>query len=420
MIDSKEKKIEIMAVGSELLTPYFQDTNSLYLTQRLNDLGMKVNSKSIIGDNWNDLLYSIQKSLPHSDLIFAIGGLGPTQDDLTREAFSWVLKKDLIFKKELYRKIEQRFQKRGLPMPPVNKKQAYIIQGAEVLNNQNGTAPGLWVQSDSKDIVLLPGPPHEFKAMFEQSVWPRLQEYKQGYLRRKILKITGLTESRVESLLSDIHVRTPNLNLSLVAYPGQIEIHLTGFSQKKVEELKDSILNRLQDNVFSTEGEELEEIVGNLLVQKEKSLAVAESCTGGLLAHRITNISGSSRYFMDGVVAYSNEVKKELLGLNPELIDKHGAVSPQVAEAMAKRIREKSEADFALSTTGIAGPTGGTPQKPVGLTYIGLSWKGGTQVTRNYFLGTREIIKFQTTQKALDMLWRYHYHRGNSRGKDTK
>lgn len=405
-----------MAVGSELLNPYFQDTNSLYLTQRLNDLGMKVNSKSIIGDDWDDLVYSIQKALDRSDLIFAIGGLGPTQDDRTREAFSWVLQKKLVFKKELFRKIEQRFQKRGISMPSVNKKQAYIISEAEILNNENGTAPGLWVQSDSKDIILLPGPPHEFKPIFEQSVWPRLQKHRQGYLKRRVLKITGLTESRVESLISDIHIHAPTLSLSLVAYPGQVEIHLCGYSQKRLhlaerdaEELKNSLLNRLHESVFSTRGEELEEVVGKILVQEGKSVAVAESCTGGLVAHRITNIPGSSRYFIDGLVVYSNEAKSCFLGVTPELINKHGAVSSQVAEAMAEGVRARSGADFGLSTTGIAGPTGGTLQKPVGLTFTALAWKGGTTVERNCFLGNRENVKFQASQKALDMLRRHHH-----------
>jgi len=414
MKNKKDYKIEIMAIGSELLTPYCQDTNSLYLAERLNDIGMEVSHKTIVGDDWDDLVLHIRQAISNADLIIGIGGLGPTRDDRTREAFAAVLQRKLIFKKELLQKIEERFKRRGLSMPAVNKKQAYIIDGAEILENRNGTAPGLWLETGSKIIILLPGPPHELKPMSESSVWKRLQKFRTDYTARKILKITGLTESKIETLIMDLYPKDSSLRITTLAYPGQIEIHITAHSkesqsqaEEKVQKLEKNILERLKENVFSTSGEELEDVIGRLLKLNTKTLAVAESCTGGFLGHRITNVPGSSDYFLQGVVAYSNEAKINLLGLSSGLIEKHGAVSPRVAEAMAAGIREKARSSFGLAITGIAGPTGGTSEKPVGLIYTALAWDKGTDVTKNRFLGNRETIKFQSSQKALDMVRRH-------------
>lgn len=407
----KDLKIEIMAIGSELLTPHFQDTNSLYLTQRLNDLGMEVSYKTIVGDDWDDLFLCIKQALSRADIIIAIGGLGPTRDDRTREAFATVLERKLRFNEELLQKIEERFKRRELSMPAVNKKQSYVIDGAEILENKNGTAPGLWLDTGSRKIILLPGPPQELKPMFESSAWPRLKKLRTDYTARKILKTTGLTESRIETLISDLYPLDPHLGLTTLAYPGQIETLLTSYSKKNQDQaeqralkLEKNIIERLKDNVFSKSGEELEEVVGKLLRLKKKTLAVAESCTGGLLGHRITNVPGSSDYFLQGVVAYSNEAKINLLGIPPDLIEKHGAVSSQVAKAMAQGIREKAQSSFGLAVTGIAGPAGGTPEKPVGLVYTALAWDRGSEVSKNLFLGSRDIIKFQSSQKALDMV----------------
>lgn len=410
----KDLKIEIMAIGSELLTPYFQDTNSLYLTERLNDLGMEVSYKTIVGDEWDDLVLCIQQALSRADIVIAMGGLGPTKDDITREAFASVLERKLIFNKKLLQKIEARFKLRGHSMPSVNKKQAYLIDGAEVLENKNGTAPGLWLDTDSKIILLFPGPPHELKPIFDSSVWPKLQSYRKKHTARRVLKITGLTESKMETLISDLYPQEPHARLTTLAYPGQIEIHLTVFSEKNQERAEESIcqlekkiLGRLKENVFSTTGEELEEVVGRLLRLHKKNLAMAESCTGGLLSHRLTNIPGSSDYVLQSMVVYSNEAKAYNLGVSADLIEQHGAVSSQVATAMAAGIREKARSSFGLSITGIAGPAGGTPEKPVGLVYTALAWDSGTDVVKNLFLGNRETIKFQSTQKALDMVRRH-------------
>ncbi len=403
-----------MAIGSELLTPYFQDTNSLYLTERLNDLGLEVSYKTIVGDEWDDLVLSIKQALSRADIVLAMGGLGPTKDDRTREAFASVLERKLIFDKKLLQKIEGRFKRRGLRMPPVNKKQAYVFEDTKALDNKKGTAPGLLMDTGSKIIILLPGPPHELKPMFDTSVMPCLQKLRKKYTARRALKITGLTESKIETLISDLYPQEPHIQLTILAYPGQIEIHLTVHSEEsleKVEEtvhgLEKNILNRLKENVFSTTGEDLEEVVGRLLRLHKNTLAVAESCTGGFLGHRLTNIPGSSDYFLQSMVVYSNDAKIYHLGISEELIEQHGAVSSQVATAMAVGIREKTRSSLGLAITGIAGPDGGTPEKPVGLVYTALSWDSGTDVVKNLFLGNREIIKYQSTQKSLDMVRRH-------------
>jgi nicotinamide-nucleotide amidase len=424
----KDSKIEILAVGSELLTPHFQETNSQYITQRLNDLGMDVSFKTVVGDDRGDLLRAIQEALSRTQLIMATGGLGPTKDDRTREAFAKALKRKLVFQEDLLKKIEERFRLRGFSMPAVNRKQAYIFEGADALENKNGTAPGLWLETEQQIIILLPGPPHELRPLFEESVWPRLQKFSRLRVFRQVIKTASLTESQTETLISDLYPETSSLEISTLAYPGQIEIHLTARSEKsqaraknQVIELKKKILERLQENVFSVNGEELEEVVGKMLRSQKKTLAVAESCTGGLLGNRITNIPGSSDYFLQGIVAYSNQAKINALGVKPSILKKQGAVSPEAAQAMARGIREKAQSNYSLGITGIAGPSGGSLGKPVGLVYIALAWEKGTEVSKNMFLGNREKIKFQSCQKALDMLRRHLQKNHKSQeGKDHK
>ncbi|MFC2164736.1 competence/damage-inducible protein A [Acidobacteriota bacterium] len=410
----KQIKVEIIAVGSELLTPFFQDTNSLYLTQRLNDLGLEVSFKSVVGDVPDDLQQSVLTARSRAQIIFAMGGLGPTEDDLTREAFASALGKELVFKEEILKKIESRFKRRGFAMPSVNNKQAFIIESAETLANNNGTAPGLWLEIEDQIFVLLPGPPHELKPMFEEEIWPRLQSFKTQAVERRILKIAGLTESKIETLISDLYPEDLSIEITPLASPGQIELHLTSSSARqnskleaRLPVLEEKIRDRLGDNIFSTSGEELEEVVGKMLWKKRMTVAVAESCTGGYLGHRITNVSGSSNYFLLGFQVYSNESKVSLLHIPTKLLEEYGAVSEEVAHAMAEKIRGKSGSDFGLGITGIAGPTGGSPDKPVGLVYTSLAWDNGVEVFRNVFLGNRRAIKFQSSQKALDMLRRH-------------
>jgi nicotinamide-nucleotide amidase len=414
MKPAKVRKIEILAVGSELLTSHFLDTNSLYLTERLNDLGLEVQIKTVVGDRWEDLCLAFRQALDRTELLIATGGLGPTKDDRTREALAYVLGRELLYREDLLKTIEIRFASRQMKMPEVNKKQAYVIEGAVVLENKNGTAPGLWIDTGSNTVILLPGPPHEVKPMFENQVWPRLQTFQKRHTYRRVIKTAGLTESQIENNLVDIYAKLPGVQLTTLASPGQIAIHIRSVSDTSVSQAKQKV-NRaiqlvcgsLEEGVYSTDGEELEEVIGKSLKKMHQTLAVAESCTGGLLGHRITNVPGSSAYFLQGVLAYSNTAKQELLGVSPELIERHGAVSPEVARAMATGVREGAHATYGLSITGIAGPSGGTKEKPVGLVYTALAHDRDVIVKKNLFLGNRDAIKFQSSQKALDMLRRY-------------
>ncbi|MFQ6069122.1 MAG: competence/damage-inducible protein A [Candidatus Aminicenantales bacterium] len=400
----KDSALELIIIGSELLTPYFTDKNSIYLTRELNSLGMEVTFKTTVGDDLKNLMTAIRESLHRAQLIFATGGLGPTRDDNTREAFAEVLQKKLIFDEQVLRRIEARFRQRGIAMPAVNRKQAYIIEGAEVIENQHGTAPGMWLETESRIIVLLPGPPHELVPMCENSVWPRLRKMGLTTTKRKIIKMADTTESEVESQISDLYQATGEVKISTLAYPGQIEIHLSSSSEEALAEMEGKIKERIKEKIFSTQGEELEEVVGLLLRKRNATLAVAESCTGGLLGNRLTNVPGSSDYFILGVVAYSNEAKIRELDVPSALLIKKGAVSEEVALAMARGVRIKAGSAYGLGITGIAGPGGGSREKPVGLVHIACDFEEKALCSKNIFLGSRERIKFQATQKALDML----------------
>ena len=414
MTDSRRTKIEILAVGSELLTPYHLDTNSLFLTRHLNQLGMRVSFKTVVGDKEDELASCIRTASERSDLILIMGGLGPTQDDRTRETLAAALGKKLIFRESLWEQIQDRFRRRGISISEVNRKQAFVIEGSMPLENPNGTAPGAWLVSGGQTYVLLPGPPREIQPMFLSLVLPRLQAKREGFQVRKALKIAGLTESKTEDLISDLYPGImPDIDLTVLASPGQIEIHLTAFSNLSGEDAEEklthpvaSISERLGENIFTLADEELEDVIGKLLRENRYTLATAESCTGGLLGHRITNVPRSSAYFLEGVQVYSNQAKIRLLDVPASLLEEHGAVSPQVASAMAENVRRISGATFGLGITGIAGPGGGTEEKPVGLVYISLAGMGDTQIEKNLFLGARESVKQRSAQKALDMLRR--------------
>lgn len=415
-------RVEIIAVGSELLTPYFQDTNSLYLTSRLNDIGWTVSFKTIVGDDVQDLSLRVREALRRTELVMIIGGLGPTGDDVTREAVARALGRDLVLQRDLLERIKERFRRRRLAMPKANRKQAYVVRGAAVLPNKNGTAPGQMIRAGGKKIVLLPGPPHELKPICEASVWPEMERERCRYLSRAVLKVAGLTESMVEDHISGLYPKTPDLGLTILASPGQVEVHLLASSeasqaqaQEKIRRFKSRLLGRLKSHVFSENGESLEQTVGLLLKKKKMTLAAAESCSGGLICHRLTNVPGSSEYFLEGAVAYSNAAKIDLLAVPPGFIERHGAVSVPVARAMARGIRKRARADLGLAVTGIAGPSGGSAEKPVGLVFTALAWSGGTEVREYLFLGTREQVKFQSAQKALDMARRHLLRRARAR-----
>ena len=404
---------EIIAIGSELLTPYRSDTNSLYLTEQLNRIGVEVVSKTVVGDDRERLAATITLAWKRSDLVLTIGGLGPTEDDLTRECAAQALGKPLHSDPELAEAIEARFRSRGVRMASINLRQALRIEGAAVLPNSRGTAPGQWIEADGKILILLPGPPRELEPMFEQSCLPRLREKAPpAAICRRVLRITGLTESGVEEVVAAIYSRYGNPATTILAAPGEIQLHLRGLgkdsseAQAHMDELFPKLEAALGEYVFSTDGASLEETVGRGLAARQATLAVAESCTGGLLAQRITSVSGSSAYFAGGIVCYSNRWKTEWLGVSQEMLDAQGAVSREVAQALAEGVGRRAGSTFGVGITGIAGPTGATPEKPVGLVYIALAGPQGTEVRVNHYFGEREVVRWQATQTALDLVRR--------------
>jgi nicotinamide-nucleotide amidase len=405
-------KTEIIAVGSELLTPFFQDTNSLFLTERLNDLGLTVSFKTLVGDNDRDLLQAVRTARRRSRLVLAIGGLGPTEDDRTREAFARALKRKLVLDPKILAGIRERFRRRGLRMSAANRKQGYVIEGAQVMPNPHGTAPGLWIETPRHGIALLPGPPHELRPMFDDHVAPRLASRRRGVVVRRVLRLTGIGESLMEGRIKELYAGLPpEITLTTLASPGDLAIHLIYQGAAAEPEAlgllgawEKKFAKRLEPWIYSRDGGSLEAVVGSLLRGRGRTLACAESCTGGLLAHRLTNVPGSSRYFLESAVVYSNRAKTRRLGVQAALIEKHGAVSAPVARAMAEGARKTSGADYALAITGIAGPEGGNPRKPVGLVYTALARANRTIIEKHVFWGGREQVKFQSSQKALDIL----------------
>lgn len=407
-------RAEIITIGSELLSYYFTETNSMYLARKLEENGVIVGFKTTVGDNEDDLVNSIKIATSRTHILITTGGLGPTEDDVTRIAFSKALAKKLIFSEEILHKIKERFKKKGIVMPEINVRQAFFLEGAGILENEVGIAPGMWIEDESNKIAILPGPPSELIPMFEKYIVPKLRKLSPYHISRRILKIAGLSESETDSRISDIYRKIKNPSVTILAYPGQIEIHILGRSKKsqseaeeKVEELVFKFKERLGDNIFSTSEKSLEEEVGELLRERNETLAIAESCTGGLLSSRITDAPGSSDYFERSVVCYSNQSKVEMIDVEKKLLEKYGAVSCEVSIAMAEGIRKESKTTYGIGITGITGPSGSTKEKPVGLVHVALSFEEGYIHSKNQFFGTRSQIKFQATQKALDMLRRH-------------
>jgi nicotinamide-nucleotide amidase len=408
---------EIIAVGSELLTPYRQDTNSLYLTAQLNDLGLEVGFKTIVGDNRKHLVQAATVALARADILIFSGGLGPTEDDLTREAVAQTLNLQLRRDPEILQAIERRFAEHGWKMSANNAKQADVIPGATVLANANGTAPGQWIsgKSDGKEkiVVLLPGPPHEMKALFESAVLERLRaRVPQRFIATRVIKIIGMGESACDARVAPIYKRFTDVNTTILAGPGEIQLHLRvqaaspEAAQKRVDDLVEKIEDELGDCVYSDNGDSLEQIVSYYLQMRNSTLAVAESCTGGLVAERLTSVSGSSRYFIGGAVVYSNELKVQLADVPQDLLEDFGAVSEQIAKALAEGIRKRCRTTLGLGITGVAGPTGGTAEKPVGLVFHALASENGTEIIKRNFPGDRARIRWFASQQALDMVRR--------------
>ncbi len=406
---------EIIAIGSELLTPFRQDTNSLFLTGKLNELGVSVAFKTVVGDDRAHLVAVARTALHRADVIIFIGGLGPTEDDLTRasvaEAMRLPLKRDPDIVAELY----ARFAARRIKMPENNARQADVLTGAVALANRNGTAPGQYLEGEfegkAKIVMLLPGPPYELKPMFVEQCMPRLlAKVPARHIATRVLKVAMMPESECDARIAPIYQEHNAVQTTILAHAGEIQIHLKADAetldeaQDLVDTLAEEIEDELDERIYSSKGETLEQIVGYYLQMRDATLAVAESCTGGKLASRITSVPGSSRYFLGGAIVYANELKTSFASVPPQLIAEHGAVSKEVALAMAEGIRAECDATIGVGITGVAGPGGGTEEKPVGLVYIAVADGKRPEVIERKFGGDRERIRQFSTQLALDMV----------------
>ena len=399
---------EIIAVGSELLTSQRLDTNSLYLTDQLNALGVEVVTKCVVGDDRDRLADSIRRAFRSAQIVIITGGLGPTEDDVTRDAVAQALSRKQRFHEEIAGQLEERFQKMGRKMAEVNKRQAFIIEGAEILPNDRGTAPGQWIDEAGASLLLLPGPPHEMKAMFTLQCLPRLESrVPKLAIRTLVMRVAGMPESDLDQLIAPVYKKYENPVTTILAAAGDIQVHLRARCGTEAEalallaEVAAPIGQLLGDRIYSRNGEPMEAVVGELLRQRKATVSVAESCTGGLLAERLTSVPGSSDYFEAGFVTYTRRLKAELLGVTTDPL-----VSKETAEAMAVGARQRTGSTYALSTTGVAGPGQGGETAPVGTVYVAIADESGSRVSHRQFLGDRDRIRQFTTQMALDMLRR--------------
>jgi nicotinamide-nucleotide amidase len=418
---------EIIAAGSEMLTPFRQDTNSLYLTEGLNDLGVEVAFKTIVGDNLAHLTGASVIAIARADIVIFSGGLGPTEDDLTREAAAAALGIGLHADNTILSALYKRFAARQMVMPPNNAKQADVLDGATILDNKNGSAPGQYLDTTVIDnngepvrkiVILLPGPPKELKPLFDTEVKPRLAtSLPVRHLAKRTLRMALIPESHVDARTSPIYKQYPDVETTILAGAGEIQLHflcakptLTE-AQSRVDDLTEKIEAEMEETIFSSHGESLEEVVLLNLGLRDLTLATAESCTGGLLAQRLTAIPGSSRYFLGGAVVYSDVLKTTFASVPAELVANKGPVSPEVARSLAEGIRTRTGASLGISITGIAGPGPGAPgpdaEKPIGLVYIALADGHRTKVKEFNLPGDRERIRWWASQHALELI-RHH------------
>jgi len=408
---------EIIAIGSELLTPFRQDTNSLFLTEKLNELGVDVAFKGVVGDTRDHLVSVARIALSRSDIVILMGGLGPTEDDLTRESVAEAMRLPLKRNPDIVADLYARFAARRIKMTENNVKQADVITGAAVIKNNNGSAPGQWLEGEyegkQKIVILLPGPPVELKPMFVEQCMDRLRvKVPQQFIATRVLKVALMPESECDALCAPIYKEHNAVQTTILAGAGDVQLHLKASAetmeeaQQLVDDLAEELEDELDDRIYSTHGESLEQIVGYYLQMRGATLAVAESCTGGLLAERLTSVPGSSRYFLGGAVVYANDLKTSFSDVPPMLIAEHGSVSKEVALALAEGIRKRCNATLGVGVTGIAGPTGGTPEKPVGLVYIAIADGKKPEVIERKFPGNRERVRFYASQQALDMVRR--------------
>ncbi len=407
-------KAQLFAVGSELLGPLRADTNTLWLSERLLDSGIGVVARTTVADDLPLLETAFRAALGRADVVIATGGLGPTADDLTREAAAAATGRALRRDAAVLDGLRRRFARFGRAMSPTNEKQADVIEGARVLENRRGTAPGQTLALEGTLLVLLPGPPGEMKPMFEEQLLPQLRVMAgaTSVVRRRVLRIAAMPESDVDQLAAPIYSRFENPRTTILGAAGQVELHLVAQAvdeseaESRLEELAAALRRALPGRIFSEDGRELPQVVLELLRERGLRLALAESCTGGLLAARLTEVPGASAVLERAFVTYANQAKSEELGVDPSLLERKGAVSEEVAAAMAAGARRAAGTDAAVGITGIAGPDGGTKEKPVGLVYIAIEGSAGSTVRRSLFPGDRERIRYQATQVALEMLRR--------------
>ncbi len=408
---------DIIAVGSELLTPFRQDTNSLFLTGQLNELGVRVSAKTIVGDRREHLVSAVRNALDRADIVIVMGGLGPTEDDLTREAVAEALGTRLRRNQEIVAALYARFAARRIQLTDNNTKQGDVLEGAEPLENTAGTAPGQWLDTvhggHRKLVILLPGPPSELKPMWAGGVLPRLKAVlPRRHYATRVLKVAMMGESACDTRIAPIYKQFADVETTILAHLGDIQLNLICTkatkeqAEERVNKLAGLIEEELDDVVYSTDGDPLERIVLYHLELAGATLSVAESCTGGLIAQRLTSISGSSRSFLGGAVVYSNELKTLFAGVPAELIRAHGAVSREVAASLADGIRARTGSTLGVGVTGVAGPGGGSEEKPVGLVYLAVSDGTSTEVTEKTFTGDRDRVRQFAAQQALDMVRR--------------
>ncbi len=406
-------RAELLAVGSELLGALRSDTNTLWLTEKLLEVGVEVVARITVADDAALLESAFRNALGRADLVIATGGLGPTEDDLTREAAAKALRRGIHRDEEILEDLKARFARFLRQMASINEKQADVIDGAVALPNARGTAPGQRIEHEGRLLFLLPGPPGEMQPMFTEQVLPILRERAGGaVLRTRVLRIAAMAESDVDQAAAPVYKTFTNPRTTILGAAGQVELHLTaeGRSEAEAEVLLEAlavgIRQALPGRIFSEDGRELPEVVADLLRERGRTLALAESCTGGLLSARLTDVAGASAFLDRSLVTYSNRAKVEELGVDAGLVQRKGAVSEEVAAAMAEGARRVAGSDIGVAITGIAGPDGGTPEKPVGLVYVALEGAAGTRVRRAVFPGGRERVRYQATQVALEMLRR--------------
>lgn len=404
-------RAEILSVGTELLLGQIVDTNAAYLARVLSDLGVSVYRRVTVGDNMDRLLAALRSAIDSSDLVITIGGLGPTMDDITRDALALAFEDVLHQDEGIAEGLRAFFTKRGMPVLESNLRQAMVPTDGRAIENPNGTAPGLLFEKNGKAAIALPGPPNEFIPMTDNHVVPyiRLKTGDVGTIRSKVLRIAGVGESLVEELVKDLMLDA-NPSVAPYAKVGEVHLRVTAKCDSAqeadalIEERAALIYERLGAAIYAEGDDPLERAVVSLLATRSETLAVAESCTGGLLSQRITDIPGSSSVFMGGAVVYSNAAKTDLAYVPEETIQAHGAVSPQVAQALAEGVRKRFGTDYGVGITGVAGPDGGTAQKPVGLVYIAVAYLGGSETDEAHYIGGRATVRYRASQTALNML----------------